>query len=104
MLGIKDFATLCGCSVYTLRYYDQIDLLKPLEVDVHSGYRYYEKEQVSDFQEIKEFQEIGFSVQEIKRVKQLPQQEVAILILDKIEEKKGQLDKSMLLLRKYLER
>ena len=95
MLGIKDFATLCGCSVYTLRYYDQIDLLKPLEVDVHSGYRYYGKEQVS---------EIGFSVQEIKRVKQLPQQEVAILILDKIEEKKGQLDKSMLLLRKYLER
>ena len=91
MLGIKDFATLCGCSVYTLRYYDQIDLLKPLEVDVHSGYRYYGKEQVSDFQEI-------------KRVKQLPQQEVAILILDKIEEKKGQLDKSMLLLRKYLER
>ena len=89
MLGIKDFATLCGCSVYTLRYYDQIDLLKPLEVDVHSGYRYYGKEQVSDFQEIKEFQEIGFSVQEIKRVKQLPQQEVAILILDKIEEKKG---------------
>lgn len=104
MLGIKDFATLCGCSVYTLRYYDQIDLLKPLEVDVHSGYRYYGEEQVSAFQEIKEFQEIGFSVQEIKRVKQLPQQEVAILILDKIEEKKGQLDKSMLLLRKYLER
>ena len=28
MLGIKDFATLCGCSVYTLRYYDQIDLLE----------------------------------------------------------------------------
>ena len=53
MMTIKEFANLCGCSTQTLRYYDKIDLLKPVKVDPWSGYRYYTKSQAIDFVKIK---------------------------------------------------
>ena len=68
MIKIRDFATLCGCSVHTLRYYDEVGLLKPAIVCQNSGYRYYSEEQVQCYLEIKEFQEIGFSIQEIATI------------------------------------
>lgn len=40
MMTIKEFASLCGCSTQTLRYYDKIDLLKPVKVNQSSGYNY----------------------------------------------------------------
>lgn len=104
MYKIKDFATLCGCSIYTLRYYDEIDLLKPSAVNNDSGYRYYTEEQIMQFIEIKEFQEIGFSVQEIKEIKFLSDQEIADLILKKVNYLQGKLEKSTVLMKKYLER
>ena len=53
MITIKEFASLCGCSAQTLRYYDRIDLLKPVKVDPWSAYRYYNKSQAVDFIKIK---------------------------------------------------
>ena len=103
MLKIKDFATLCGCSIYTLRYYDQIDLLKPSIVNDNSGYRYYTEDQLLKFIEIKEFQEIGFRVEEIKKLEKLDQKEVSKLILEKIDYLQSRLDKSITLLRKYID-
>ena len=32
-MTIKEFASLCGCNTQTLRYYDKIDLLKPVKTD-----------------------------------------------------------------------
>lgn len=104
MLKIKDFATLCGCSIYTLRYYDEINLFKPLIVNGDSGYRYYIEEQLDEFLEIKEFQEIGFSSQEIKEMKDLSNEEIAEQILKKVNYLKERLDKSIILFRKYIER
>ncbi len=52
-MTIKEFAQLCACSTQTLRYYDRIDLLKPMKVDSWSGYRYYEARQAVDFVKIK---------------------------------------------------
>ena len=52
-MTIKEFAKLCGCNSQTLRYYDRIDLLKPVEVDQWSGYRFYEEAQALDFVKIK---------------------------------------------------
>ncbi len=40
-LNVKKFAELCGVSVRTLHYYDEIDLLKPDEIDGQNGYRFY---------------------------------------------------------------
>lgn len=101
---IKEFATRCGCSIYTLRYYDEIDLLKPTAVNQESGFRYYTEEQVLQFLEIKEFQEIGFSVQEIKEMKCLNDKEIAQCILKKVDHLHHRLKKSFILLGKYIEK
>ena len=66
MMTIKEFATLCGCNTQTLRYYDKIDLLKPVKVDPWSGYRYYTNSQAIDFVKIKNLQAADFTIDEIK--------------------------------------
>lgn len=38
-MTIKEFSRLCGCNPQTLRYYDHVDLLKPVKVDSWTGYR-----------------------------------------------------------------
>jgi len=35
-MTIKEFARLCNCNPQTLRYYDRMDLLKPVKVDPYS--------------------------------------------------------------------
>ena len=68
MMTIKQFASLCGCNTQTLRYYDKINLLKPIHVDPWSGYRYYAKSQAIDFVKIKNLQAADFTILEIKEL------------------------------------
>lgn len=103
MLRIKEFADLCGCSVYTLRYYDQIDLLRPSIVNENSGYRFYEERQVKAFNEIKEFQEIGFNIMEIRSLKEKTNDEIGHMILKKVDYIESLLDKALILKEKYIE-
>ena len=63
---IGDFSNVSGISIRTLRYYDDIDLFKPKEVDLFTNYRYYTIEQLDDLKLINELKEIGFSLEEIK--------------------------------------
>jgi DNA-binding transcriptional MerR regulator len=41
MFKIGDFSRLSFVTVKTLHYYDEIGLLKPVEVDRFTSYRYY---------------------------------------------------------------
>ncbi len=66
---IGEFAKLTNISVKTLRYYDEINLLKPEEVDLFSGYRYYSYRQKEDLELILALKEAGFSLEEVKRNK-----------------------------------
>ena len=63
---IGDFSNISGISIRTLRYYDDIDLFKPKEVDLFTNYRYYTMEQLDDLKLINELKKIGFSLEEIK--------------------------------------
>lgn len=45
---IGEFSKLTNVPIKTLRYYDEINLFKPQEIDLFSGYRYYSKEQIED--------------------------------------------------------
>ena len=65
-MTIKEFACLCGCNPQPLRYYDHVNLLKPVKVDKWSGYRFYEEEQALAFVKIKNLQKAGFKIDEIK--------------------------------------
>ena len=65
---IKEFAKLCDCNPQTLRYYDSIDLLKPVKVDSYTGYRHYNAEQALQYLKIKKLQDAFFSIEEIKEL------------------------------------
>lgn len=67
-MTIKEFARLCGCNPQTLRYYDHVDLLKPMKVDPWSGYRSYHEDQALVFVKIKSLQRAGFTIVEIKEL------------------------------------
>ncbi len=41
-LSIGEMSELNNVSIQTLRYYDNLDLIKPLFTDPESGYRYYD--------------------------------------------------------------
>ena len=65
-MTIKEFSELCGCNPQTLRYYDHMNLLKPVKVDEWTGYRYYDEEQALSFVKIKNLQTAGFTIEEIR--------------------------------------
>ncbi len=67
-MTIKEFAKLCECNPQTLRYYDSIDLLKPVNVDPWTGYRHYDKSQGEIFVKIKNLQKAGFAIDEIRQL------------------------------------
>lgn len=46
MLPIGEFSKICNVTTKTLRYYDEIGLLKPAIVNEHNGYRYYDVAQL----------------------------------------------------------
>lgn len=68
MIRIGDFSKLSRISVKTLRYYDEMGLLKPVEVDPFTGYRLYEYSQLSTLNRILALKDLGFSLEEIGRL------------------------------------
>lgn len=64
---VKQLAKIAGVSPRTLRYYDEIGLLKPARIN-SSGYRIYEKEQVDLLQQILFYRELGVSLDKIKDI------------------------------------
>jgi DNA-binding transcriptional MerR regulator/predicted transcriptional regulator YdeE len=65
MIKIGEFSKLAQLSVPTLRYYDQVGLLKPVEVDNLTGYRYYSVSQLSRLHRILALRGLGFSLEQI---------------------------------------
>jgi len=68
MLTIGEFSKISRVSAKTLRYYDQIGLLKPGYVSWESGYRYYEVSQLRDMLLISRLKQYQFSLPEIATV------------------------------------
>jgi DNA-binding transcriptional MerR regulator len=66
VIKIGDFARLSQVSVVTLRYYDEMDLLKPVKVDSFTGYRFYSAEQLPLLNRILALKDLGFSLEQIR--------------------------------------
>lgn len=64
---VQKLGRLAGVSTRTLRYYDQIGILKPARVN-SSGYRIYGQEQVDRLQQILFYRELGVSLDRIKEI------------------------------------
>lgn len=71
MKTVKEIAKLTGVSIRTLRYYDEIGLLKPTQV-TEAGYRLYDEQALAKLQEILFFKELGVSLSEIRRMMEAP--------------------------------
>ncbi len=67
MIRIGDFSKLSRVSIKTLRYYDEMGLLKPVSVDPFTGYRFYEHSQLPILYRILALRDLGFSLEEIGR-------------------------------------
>lgn len=102
MMTIKVFASLCGCSTQTLRYYDRIDLLKPVKVDPWSGYRHYAKSQAIDFVKIKNLQAADFAIDEIKVLLTMTDTQVYEAFARKIAEQAQKLERIKKIQQSYL--
>lgn len=92
-MTIKDFSILCGTTTQTLRYYDNIGLLKPTYVDYLTGYRHYKEEQALTFVKIKKLQEASFTIEEIKKLLTKDDEFIYNVIDLKIQEERIKLDK-----------
>lgn len=64
---IRTLAQMAGVSTRTLRYYDEIGLLKPVRVS-SSGYRVYGRDEVDRLQQILFYRELDFSLESIAAV------------------------------------
>lgn len=64
---VKTLAKLSGISIRTLRFYDEIGLLKPAYYG-DNNYRYYEEEQLLMLQQILFYRELGFALNDTKRI------------------------------------
>ena len=65
MLKIGDLAKLFNVSVKTIRFYEKKGLLNPAEIDVYTGYRYYDENNIKRLSEIIYLKKLGFSLKEI---------------------------------------
>ena len=91
---VKQLGDLAGVSGRTLRYYDQIDLLKPAWVS-GAGYRMYGPAEVQSLQYILFYRELGVDLQTIKALLDAPHFDEKQALLQHREhllEKRRQLD------------
>ena len=66
MYKIGEFANRVKSNIKTIRYYDEIDLLKPKVIDKFTSYRYYDENNVREYYSIILLKQMGFSLEEIK--------------------------------------
>ncbi|MBW3112189.1 MerR family transcriptional regulator [Bacillus sp. MCCB 382] len=64
---VKKLGEIAGVSTRTLRYYDEIELLKPARTN-SSGYRIYGQKEVDRLQQILFYKELGVGLDEIKDI------------------------------------
>ncbi len=71
MLSIGEFSKICGVSTKTLRYYAEIGLITPDDINAENGYRYYSIKQLKKMLFINRLKSYHFSLEEIKALVEL---------------------------------
>ena len=63
---IGEVAELCNLTIRALRYYEELGLITPSNVDIYTGYRYYDEENIKKIKQIVLLKNLNFSLDEIK--------------------------------------
>lgn len=95
-LKTGEFSRLMQVTVKTLRHYEQKRLLIPDEIDEWTGYRYYSITQMSKLNSIRQLQQLGFTLEEIKELYDDESHTPSVeQLTEKIEETEKQLQRLM---------
>lgn len=68
LMKISEIAEFFGVTPKALRLYEQKGIILPCKIDSETGYRYYSADQVKKLNALIELQELGFSLNEIKKI------------------------------------
>jgi DNA-binding transcriptional MerR regulator len=68
LLSIGRFARLSGLSIGALRHYDELDLLRPADVDRFTGYRRYRRDQLDLARTIARLRDLEVPIEEIREL------------------------------------
>ena len=94
MKTIKDVSKISGVSIRTLRYYDEIGLLKPTTLTA-AGYRLYDSTALEKLQEIMFFRELVIPLEDIKKIMENPllnREQLLAAQKSMLEKKRNRLD------------
>ena len=94
MKTVKDVSEITGVSIRTLRYYDEIDLLKPTKL-TKAGYRLYDNKALEKLQEIMFFRELEIPLIDIKKIMDNPNYDKEQVLLTQkslLEQKRNRLN------------
>lgn len=92
---VQKLSKLAGVSTRTLRYYDEIGILKPARIN-SSGYRIYGENEVNRLQQIMFYRELGISLDNIKNIITSPTFDETNALIEhreKLLEKREQIDR-----------
>ena len=68
MFRIGEFSKIAQTPITQLRYYDQIGLFQPEQIDQFTGYRYYKASQLPDLNRILAMKGLGLTLEQIQRL------------------------------------
>lgn len=92
---IGDFSRLTNISIRTLRYYDEIGILKPEYVDPYSGYRYYTDKNLDEVKSIIFLKNLSFSLEEIAQCKDSITSDILEVKKNQLIEKRNEIDEQI---------
>jgi DNA-binding transcriptional MerR regulator len=72
MLRISEFARAGNVTIRTLRFYDEVGLLRPAHVSPGNSYRGYSPAQFAELNRIQTFKDMGFALSEILELLRKP--------------------------------
>ena len=102
---IKKMAEISGVSPRTLRFYDQIHLLKPSRV-TESGYRIYTSQEVDRLQQILFYRSLDFKLEQIAEILDNPafdHRQALIQHQEMLQEERKQFDTLLMIIQYILE-
>ncbi|WP_291651501.1 MerR family transcriptional regulator [Clostridium sp.] len=102
---IKKLAELAGVSARTLRYYDEIGLLKPCRIN-SSGYRIYGQKEVDLLQQILLYRSLDMKLEDIQDIISNPNFDICQSLIEhhqRLISRRNQLDQLILTVEKTLE-
>ena len=91
MFRIGEFSRLTQVSVRMLRYYDEVGLLTPAEVNKWTGHRLYSAEQIPRLNKILYLRDSGLNVSEIALALTMDEQS----LLAQLDKKRAEIERAI---------